>query len=65
MLVGLADDRWLGIHRKMSGNVFLRPGNAPPEAHTHLEIEFSDGTLLRFVDPRKFGRSTCSGRPWS
>jgi formamidopyrimidine-DNA glycosylase len=56
VLLGLDDDIWLGIHRKMSGNVFLRPADAPPEAHTHLEIEFDDGLLLRFVDPRKFGR---------
>jgi formamidopyrimidine-DNA glycosylase len=56
VLLGLDDDTWLGIHRKMSGNVLLRSAAAPPEAHTHLEIEFDDGTLLRFVDPRKFGR---------
>jgi formamidopyrimidine-DNA glycosylase len=40
----------------MSGNVLLRPAGAPPEPHTHLEIGFADGTLLRFVDARKFGR---------
>jgi formamidopyrimidine-DNA glycosylase len=56
VLLGLDDDTWLGIHRKMSGNVFLRPPLAAPEGHTHLEIEFDDGTLLRFIDPRKFGR---------
>jgi formamidopyrimidine-DNA glycosylase len=56
LLVELEDDRWLVIHRKMSGNVLLRPGGTPPEAHTHLEVEFDDRTLLRFVDPRKFGR---------
>jgi len=56
LLIQFEEDQWLVIHRKMSGNVFLRPANALPEAHTHLEIEFDDGTLLRFVDPRKFGR---------
>jgi formamidopyrimidine-DNA glycosylase len=56
VLVQFEQDRWLGIHRKMSGNVLLRTVDAPPEAHTHLEIAFDDGTLLRFVDPRKFGR---------
>lgn len=56
VLLGLDDDTWLGIHRKMSGNVFLRSADAAAEAHTHLEIAFDDGTLLRFVDPRKFGR---------
>src|SRR5437773_2452625 len=40
LLVGFDEDQWLVVHRKMSGNVLLRPGNALPEAHTHLEIEF-------------------------
>jgi formamidopyrimidine-DNA glycosylase len=56
LLLGFEDDRWLAIHRKMSGNLLLRPHAAAPELHTHLEIEFEDGTLLRFVDARKFGR---------
>jgi len=56
LLIELEQDQWLVVHRKMSGNLLLRPHDAPPEAHTHLEVEFDDGTLLRFVDPRKFGR---------
>jgi formamidopyrimidine-DNA glycosylase len=56
LLIEFDHDAWLVMHRKMSGNVFLRPAAAAIEAHTHLEIEFDDGTLLRFVDPRKFGR---------
>jgi formamidopyrimidine-DNA glycosylase len=56
LLIEFEHDQRLVIHRKMSGNLLLRPGNSPPEVHTHLEIEFDDGTLLRFVDPRKFGR---------
>lgn len=56
LLIGFDDDRWLGLHRKMSGNVLLRASDAAPEAHTHFEMGFDDGTLLRFVDARKFGR---------
>lgn len=56
VLVEFEQDRWLTIHRKMSGNVLLRTADAAPEAHTHLEIGFDDQTLLRFVDARKFGR---------
>jgi len=56
LLIGFEQDAWLGIHRKMSGNVLMRSADAPPEAHTHLEIAFDDGSLLRFVDTRKFGR---------
>ena len=40
----------------MSGNLLLRAADAAPSAHTHLEIGFDDGIVLRFVDPRKFGR---------
>jgi len=56
LLIGFEDDRWMGLHRKMSGNVLLRPSDAAHEAHTHFELGFDDGTLLRFVDARKFGR---------
>jgi formamidopyrimidine-DNA glycosylase len=56
LLIEFDKDRWLAIHRKMSGNLLLRPADASSEAHTHLEIEFDDRMLLRFVDPRKFGR---------
>src|SRR5712691_1306355 len=56
LLIEFNKDRWLAIHRKMSGNLLLRPADASSEAHTHLEIEFDGSLLLRFVDPRKFGR---------
>jgi len=56
LLLGFEDDRWLAIHRKMSGNLLLRRNGADAEAHTHLEVAFEDRTLLRFVDARKFGR---------
>jgi formamidopyrimidine-DNA glycosylase len=56
LLIEFEQDLCLVVHRKMSGNLLLRPQDAPPEAHTHLEVAFDDRTLLRFVDPRKFGR---------
>jgi formamidopyrimidine-DNA glycosylase len=56
LLVEFDGDNWLSVHRKMSGNLLLRPADTPFEAHTHFEMAFDDGTLLRFVDPRKFGR---------
>src|SRR5205823_3314413 len=55
-LLGFEGDISLAIHRKMSGNLLLRPGESPRERHTHLELGLSDGTALRLVDPRKFGR---------
>lgn len=56
LLIGFDDDTWLSFHRKMSGNLLLQTDATPRPAHTHLEMAFDDGSLLRFVDPRKFGR---------
>jgi formamidopyrimidine-DNA glycosylase len=56
VLIGFDDDVWLSVHRKMSGNLLLQPAAAAAPLHTHLDISFDDGTALRFVDPRKFGR---------
>jgi formamidopyrimidine-DNA glycosylase len=44
------------FHRKMTGNLVIRPGDTVPVPHTHLTIRFDDGSRLDFVDPRKFGR---------
>ena len=56
LLLNFEGDITLAIHRKMSGNVLVRPGGSARELHTHLELGLSDGTVLRLVDPRKFGR---------
>jgi formamidopyrimidine-DNA glycosylase len=56
LLIGLSGDVWLGIHRKMSGNLVVRPAGVAPVLHTHLVLGLDDGTALDFVDPRKFGR---------
>jgi formamidopyrimidine-DNA glycosylase len=56
LLIGFDDETWLSVHRKMSGNLLLQPAAHAAPLHTHLEVLFDDGTALRFVDPRKFGR---------
>ncbi len=56
LLIGLEGDRWLVVHRKMSGNLVLREPGAALARHTHFALCFDDGTELHFVDPRKFGR---------
>jgi len=56
LLTGFADDLWLVIHRKMSGNLLLQTRETPLAPHTHLVVEFDDDSQLRFVDARKFGR---------
>ncbi len=56
VIVGLTDGVSLLFHRKMTGNLVVRSGEAPVSRHTHLTIAFDDGSRLDFVDPRKFGR---------
>ncbi len=56
LLLDLENEASLAIHRKMSGNLLLEPAEAPRALHTHLVLDFDNGTSLRLVDPRKFGR---------
>ncbi|ABL01200.1 bifunctional DNA-formamidopyrimidine glycosylase/DNA-(apurinic or apyrimidinic site) lyase [Pelobacter propionicus] len=46
---------WLIVHLGMTG--FLRLLHTPqlPGKHDHVDIVFTDGSVLRFHDPRKFG----------
>ena len=43
------------IHLGMSGSLRLLVNNIKPEKHDHIDIRFSNQSLLRFTDPRKFG----------
>ncbi len=46
------------IHLGMSGSLKILLPDAPhpePQKHDHLDIAFSDGTVLRYRDPRRFG----------
>lgn len=49
----------LMIHLGMSGNLRVHGINnspvTPPEKHDHVDLAFTDGTVLRFTDPRRFG----------
>ncbi|MBV9895840.1 MAG: bifunctional DNA-formamidopyrimidine glycosylase/DNA-(apurinic or apyrimidinic site) lyase [Chloroflexi bacterium] len=56
LLIGFDDEQWVMVHRKMSGNLLLVPGEMPLEAHTHLVVALEGGEDLRLVDARKFGR---------
>jgi formamidopyrimidine-DNA glycosylase len=56
VIVELTDDRFLVMHRKMTGNLFWREQNAPPDRYTHVVFKFQDSSELRFCDLRKFGR---------
>lgn len=56
LLIGFDNDVWLAVHRKMSGNLLLVAASGPTILHTHFVAALDDGTELRFVDARKFGR---------
>jgi formamidopyrimidine-DNA glycosylase len=51
-----ATDECLVAHLGMSGQLLVRPPDAPDERHLHVRVRFSDGAAeLRFVDQRTFG----------
>jgi len=43
------------LHLGMSGHLRLVTAGTPAGAHDHVDLVFSDGTALRFNDPRRFG----------
>jgi len=49
----LDDEMTLLLHLGMSGRLLFDGEPAGP--HEHLTFHFDDGTILRFVDPRRFG----------
>ena len=44
------------IHLKMTGQLTVRPGDAPADKYGHTVFDLDDGRQLRFLDMRKFGR---------
>lgn len=51
------DSGTLIIHLGMSGKLRILESNTAPQAgkHDHFEIQFDNGQLLRYNDPRRFG----------
>ncbi|MTW21990.1 bifunctional DNA-formamidopyrimidine glycosylase/DNA-(apurinic or apyrimidinic site) lyase [Allochromatium palmeri] len=45
----------LFIHLGMSGSLRLVTAESAPRPHDHLDLLLSDGGMLRFHDPRRFG----------
>lgn len=53
----------LVLHLGMSGRLLFYGQSHPVRPiHTHLELGFGDGTLLRYVDARRFGTISLSDR---
>lgn len=43
------------VHLGMSGQMLVRPADAPLGSHTRIRVQFCDGGHLDFVDQRTFG----------
>lgn len=52
---GDAKSGTLLLHLGMSGRICLLDDNYPPEKHDHFDIMFTDHSVLRLRDPRRFG----------
>ncbi len=51
----LSSGEALLAHLGMSGQLVVRPGSTPDEAHLRVRLVLDDGGELRFVDQRTFG----------
>ncbi len=49
------EDGCLMIHLGMSGRLSVLDSGTDAQKHDHVDIEFNNGYLLRFTDPRRFG----------
>lgn len=43
------------VHMGMSGSLRVLTAPRPKQAHDHVELEFGNGVVLRYRDPRRFG----------
>ena len=49
------------LHLGMSGRISLLDRNYPPEKHDHFDVAFTNGSVLRLRDPRRFGAVLWAG----
>lgn len=46
---------WIIIHLGMSGSLRVLPHELPSAKHDHVDLVMSNGKVLRYTDPRRFG----------
>lgn len=56
LLFRLSDNLTIVSHLRMEGKYHLVNSKLPKSKHDHVELEFTDGSALRYNDVRKFGR---------
>jgi formamidopyrimidine-DNA glycosylase len=49
------DEGSILLHLGMSGRLRILSTDTPAQKHDHVDIHFSNGQILRFTDPRRFG----------
>jgi formamidopyrimidine-DNA glycosylase len=58
IVVELSSGQWLLIHLRMTGRLHIVAEDAGRAVHERVALGLDDGTELRFIDTRKFGRWT-------
>ena len=56
LLFRLDNDRWLVMHLRMTGELYMATEATPLDRHDRLILHLTDGSQWRFKDQRKFGR---------
>lgn len=46
---------WMIVHLGMSGSLRVLMEETPPGKHDHVDLVLSNGKILRYTDPRRFG----------
>jgi formamidopyrimidine-DNA glycosylase len=46
---------WIIVHLGMSGSLRILSEELPAEKHDHVDLVMSNGKVLRYTDPRRFG----------
>ncbi|CAD6507415.1 bifunctional DNA-formamidopyrimidine glycosylase/DNA-(apurinic or apyrimidinic site) lyase [Candidatus Profftia tarda] len=54
LLIELTDG-WIIVHFGMSGSIRILPFQKSAQKHDHIDVILSNGTVLRYTDPRRFG----------
>jgi formamidopyrimidine-DNA glycosylase len=54
----------LMIHLGMTGSLQVTGSTATAGRHDHIDAQLSDGQLLRYHDPRRFGAWLWAGKAW-
>ena len=55
IIIELSNKKQLIIHLGMSGTFTIKSANDEIKKHSHIDFELSNGLILRYNDPRRFG----------